>query len=267
MDSAHPSRRGTALVTGASSGIGEELARLFAQDRYDLVLVARDRSKLDSLAAALGKDHSIAAHVIPADLAEPQGPEQVVAAVRALGLDIDVLVNNAGVGTYGPFGAQTVASQLGMIQVNMTALTHLTGLLLPGMMARRAGKILNVGSTAGFQPGPLMAVYYATKAYVLSFSEALANELEGSGVTVTCLCPGPTRTAFQARAQMERSKLVSGRLMDAAAVARAGYAGLMRGKHIVIPGLQNRLLAQSIRFSPRQTVVRIVRRMMEQGDH
>ncbi len=155
-----------------------------------------------------------------------------------------------------------------MIQVNIVALTHLTKLLLPRMVARKQGRVLNVASTAAFQPGPLMAVYYATKAYVLSFSEALANELFGSGVTVTALCPGPTKTGFQARAQMEESKLVRGKeIMTAETVARAGYAGLMKGKTVVIPGMSNKMLAQAMRFLPRNTVTRLVRSAQERAPH
>ena len=150
-----------------------------------------------------------------------------------------------------------------MIQVNVSALTHLTDLLLPGMLARRRGRVLNVASTAAFQPGPLMAVYYATKAYVLSFSEALANETSGSGVTVTAFCPGPTATGFQKRAGLEGTQLFRGGVMDAAAVARIGYEGMMRGARIVIPGWRNRLLAQLVRFAPRRMVIQAVRSLQE----
>jgi short-subunit dehydrogenase len=258
--------RKTALVTGASSGIGLDLARRFAAEGFDVVLVARSQGKLDAVAAELAKAHGVHAHVQTADLAQPRAAEALVAALDARGLVIDVLVNNAGYALYGAFAETDVVDELAMIQVNIVALTHLTKLLVPRMVARKQGRILNVASTAAFQPGPLMAVYYASKAYVLSFSEALANELAGSGVTVTALCPGPTRTGFQARAQMEESKLVRGKeIMTAEEVARAGFDGLMKGKTVVIPGVGNKMLAQAVRFLPRTTVTRLVRSAQERS--
>ena len=179
----------TALVTGASSGIGLELATLLAKDRHDLVLVARGRERLDGVARGLTEEFGVAATVLPADLTDPSAPIDIALALAERKLAIDILVNNAGFGVYGFFAQTPLEKELAMIQVNITALTHLTKLLLPGMLERRRGRILNVASTAAFQPGPLMAVYYATKAYVLSFSEALANETAGTGVTVTALCP------------------------------------------------------------------------------
>jgi short-subunit dehydrogenase len=256
--------RHTALVTGASAGIGEELARLLARDGYDLVLVARGADRLQALADQLGREHRVNARAVAADLSSGSAVEAVMGLLRSQRLDVEVLVNNAGYGVYGPFAEGDVEAELGMIHLNVTALTHLTRLLLPGMIARRSGRILNVASTAAFQPGPLMAVYYASKAYVLSFSEALTNELLGTGVTVTCLCPGPTRTEFQARARMEGVRLISDRhLMAAAPVARAGYEGMLRGKTLVIPGMRNRVLAQAVRFTPRKLVTRITRRLQE----
>jgi short-subunit dehydrogenase len=178
-----------------------------------------------------------------------------------------VLVNNAGFATYGAFAETALEPELAELQLNVVTLTELAKRLLPGMLERRWGRILNVASTAAFQPGPLMAVYYATKAYVLSFSEALAEELRDSGVSVTALCPGPTASGFQQRAAMEDSKLVAGRkLMDAATVARAGYAAMMAGQRVVIPGLGNRLLAQSYRVSPRRLLTHVVRRMQERRE-
>jgi len=174
-----------------------------------------------------------------------------------------VLVNNAGFGLRGAFVVIDLRQQLKMIQVNVTALTHLTGLLLPGMLARRRGRVLNVASTAAFQPGPLMAVYYATKAYVLSFSEALANETSGSGVSVTALCPGPTETDFRRRAGMENTRLFRAGVMDAAAVARIGYQGMKRGARVVVPGWRNKLLAQSVRFASRAMTAQIARSLQE----
>ncbi len=255
---------GTALITGASGGIGLELARLFARDGFGVVLVARRADRLDALAGELRGRFGVPATVVPADLAVPGAPAEVAEALRARSIDVDALVNDAGFGVYGPFAATAIESELAMIQVNVTSLTHLTKLLLPRMVRRGRGRILNVASTAAFQPGPLMAAYYATKAYVLSFSEALSEELDGTGVTVTALCPGPTVTGFQAAAGMERSKLFRRiGILDAATVARAGYAGLMGGRRVVVPGAVNKILAQSVRLAPRRLVTAIVRRMQE----
>ena len=205
---------------------------------------------------------------VAADLSSPSSPRTIVETVAAQGREIDVLVNNAGYGLFGRFLETSLDTELDMIQVNIVALTHLTKLLVRKMVARKEGRVLNVASTAAFQPGPLMAVYYATKAYVLSFSEALANELVGTGVTVTALCPGPTKTGFQARAQMEESKLVRGKeIMTAETVARAGYAGLMKGKTVVIPGMSNKMMAQAVRFLPRNTVTKLVRNAQERAPH
>lgn len=256
--------RQTALITGASSGIGYELAKIFARDRYNLVLVARRSDLLVSLGEELQTKFDITVHVLIQDLALPEAPAQIFAELQQSGINIDVLVNNAGFGAYGSFAEIDLTTELQMIQVNMVALTHLTKLLLGNMMRRQRGKILNVASTAAFQPGPLMAVYYATKAYVLSFSEALANELQGSGVTVTVLCPGPTTSGFQQQAAMEESKLVYGKkMMDAATVAEIGYRGLMRHQTVVIPGLKNALLAFGVKFLPRAIVTQLVRQMQE----
>ena len=250
-----------ALITGASSGIGLELARLCAKDGCDVVLVARSEGKLRELAAELGRDCGVAAHVIALDLAQPNAAEELV---RRLPCAVDVLVNNAGFGVAGPFVGTDLTKELEMIQVNIVALTQLTKLLLPPMVARRRGRVLNVASTAAFQPGPLMAVYYATKAYVLSFSEAIADELRHSGVTVTALCPGPTETGFAAVADMTQSRLFNvARPMGSAAVARAGYAAMRRGKRVAIPGVKNKLLTQSVRVSPRRLVTAIVRKLQE----
>jgi uncharacterized protein len=257
----------TVLVTGASSGIGAELARVFAQSGSTLVLSARSVDKLEVLAAELRQKYSIKVHVLPADLATSDGPAQLLRRLQAQGLVVDVLVNNAGYAGFGPFAETDWAHEAGMLQLNVVSLTELTKRLLPAMVAQGRGGILNVASTAAFQPGPLMAVYYASKAYVLSFSEAVAEEVRKTGVTVTALCPGPTTSGFQARAAMEASKLVHGkRLMDAASVAQAGYEGFRRGATVVIPGFQNRLLAQSVRFTPRRWVTRLVHRMSERVD-
>ncbi|HVT60238.1 MAG TPA: SDR family oxidoreductase [Thermoanaerobaculia bacterium] len=264
-----PRGRKTALLTGASSGIGSELTSVFAAGGFDLVLVARSAGRLEQLAGELRSRHGVGVRVLAKDLAVAAAAREVWQELGEAGTQIDVLVNNAGFGTYGPFAETDLNAELQEMQLNMVTPTELTKHFLPGMLARRWGRILNVASTAAFQPGPLMAVYYATKAYLLWFSEALAEELAGTGVTVTALCPGPTSSGFQARAAMEESKLFAGKnLMTAAAVARAGYDGLLAGRRIVIPGLMNRLLAQSARVSPRRLVTRIVRRMQERkGGH
>jgi uncharacterized protein len=258
-------RKGWALVTGASGGIGLELARLIAADGYDLVLVARSARKLEEVAAQLGGRHGVRARPLVADLARPQAPGEILAFLRAEAIEVELLANNAGYGNSGPFAETDPRYELEMIQVNVVALTELSKLLLPGMLARRSGRVLNVASTAAFQPGPLMAVYYATKAFVLSLSEALANEVAGSGVSVTALCPGPSPTGFQAAAHIEGGALAKSPLaVDPVTVARIGYAGLKRGRPLVIPGLLNRLLVQALRVSPRRFVVAMVRRLQDQ---
>jgi short-subunit dehydrogenase len=260
-------RKLTALVTGASGGIGEELARLFAADGHDLVLVARSRDKLARLAEELTGRHGVGVRVLASDLARPEAPREIFEELGADGVGVDALVNNAGFGSYGLFAETDLKSELDLLQVNVVALTHLSKLFLPGMIARRRGYLMNVASTAAFQPGPLMAVYYASKAYVLSLSEALANECEGTGVVVSALCPGPTETGFVAAAGMEQSKLFDLGAMSARDVAVAGYRGLFAGKAIVIPGLRNNLLARSIGFYPRGLVTKAVRRIQEKRNH
>jgi short-subunit dehydrogenase len=251
---------GTALITGASGGIGLELAHVFAENGHDLVLVARSAQALETLAAELRATHGIRTRALPADLRRPDAPAAIESALADE--TIDVLVNNAGFGLLGAFAGTDLARERDMIQVNVTSLVDLTKRFLYPMVQRRRGRIVNVASTAAFQPGPLMSVYYASKAFVLHFSEALGSELEGTGVTVTALCPGPTTTGFQAAAGMGRVRLLRGpMLMDAASVARIGYRGLMEGRRIVIPGLLNALLAQSIRFTPRRLATAIVKRL------
>ena len=263
--------RDTALVTGASAEMGEELARLFAADGHDVVLVARSREKLEALARELETRHGVRATVIAADLADAAAPEQLFRQVETAGITVGFLANNAGFGLYGAFaevpGADAVtpaAREMEMIQLNVSALTHLTKLFLPGMVARGRGRVLNVASTAAFQPGPLMAVYYATKAYVLSFSEAVGVELRGTGVTVTTLCPGPTKTEFAEVARMEGSRLFTmGGVMGAAEVARAGYEGMMAGRGTVIPGARNRIVACATRLVPRRFAARLAQKAQE----
>ncbi len=219
------------LITGASGGIGYELAKLFAHDHRNLVLVARSGDKLAEVAAGLQKKYGIAIKTVALDLAEPAAPKFLFDQLQREKIAVDILVNNAGFGAFGDFAQMPEAEILGQIQLNITALTHLTRLFLPLMLAAHKGRIMNVASTAAFQPGPLMAVYYATKAYVLSFSEALANEMRGSGVTVTCFCPGATHTGFAQRAGTEKSRLFKRfGAMNAETVACDGYRGLMEGK-------------------------------------
>ena len=253
----------TALITGASGGIGLELAVVCAQHGFDCVLVARSHDKLSELATRLEQDHHVKTLVVARDLCKPAAVDEVYEEVTAASLTVDVLVNNAGFPVFGLFAETDLGSELEMLAVNVVALTALTKLFLTGMVQRGSGRILNLASTAAFEPGPLMAVYYASKAYVLSFSEALANELRGSGVTVTALCPGPTRTGFQKRGAMEDSRLVQGSIADARSVAIAGYRGLMAGKPLVIPGFANKLVPWLPRLLPRRVVPGIVRRAQQ----
>jgi hypothetical protein len=244
----------TALITGASSGLGLELAKLFAADRHDVILLARRRARLEALAAELGADHGVRAHVVVADLGAAGGVEQALAEIGRLGVDVDFLVNNAGFGGSGPFAERDAARELEMIQVNVTALVALTRALLPGMLARRRGRVLNVGSTAGFQPGPFMAVYYASKAFVNLFTEALAYELRGTGVTATVSCPGATATEFGEIAGNERSRLFRLGAASAETVAAEAYAAMHAGRPMAIHGLRNKLVVQLLRVSPRAAV-------------
>jgi hypothetical protein len=258
--------RPTALVTGASGGIGLELARLFARDGHDLILVARGQDRLAAIAQELEEEHGVQAGVLAADLADPATPAAIHGELEREGVAIDALVNNAGFGLCGGFAELDERAQMEMLQVNVIALTQLTRLFLPAMLERGAGGILNVASTAAFQPGPFMAVYYASKAYVLSFSEALWSELEGTGVTVTALCPGPTATGFQSRAGIEKSRLVrSLRPMDAAGVAREGYKAFRGGRRVALPGFMNRLMAGAVGLVPGGLVLRAVRSLNSQA--
>jgi hypothetical protein len=258
------SKTQTALITGASGGIGYELAKLFARDRYNLVLVARSGDKLKQIATELQREFGISVKTVALDLAAQPAAKILFDHLEGEGAVVDVLVNNAGFGGFGEFAGMPEEEILGQIQLNVTALTYLMRLFLPGMLARGRGKIMNVASTAAFQPGPLMAVYYATKAYVLSFSEALANEVAGSGVVVSCFCPGATDTGFQKRAGMENSRLFKKiGAMNVEAVARDGYRGLMAGKTLVISGMQNWLVAESVRFAPRKWVTAVSRWVAE----
>lgn len=254
----------TALITGAASGIGYELARIFAHDNYNLVLVDRNQLKLIEIVTEFQEKFNISLKIISKDLSRSTSPEEIFTELQQESINVDVLVNNVGFGTYGLFNETSLNDELEMLQVNLVCLTHLTKLFLKNMVKQGEGKILNVASSAAFQPGPLMAVYFATKAYVLSFSEALANELEGTGVTVTVMCPGTTESAFHERTGMADSKLIKKKnMMDAQTVAEIGYRGLMKGKTIVIPGLENKIMAKIVRFIPRSLVTKIVRKMQE----
>ena len=254
----------TALITGASSGIGLDLARLMAPG-FDLIITARNQSELEKIGRELEASHGNHVHVIPANLTVRDAPQQIFAEIERRGLRVDILINNAGFGSYGAFAESDPKTSLDMVEVNIAALTSLTRLALPGMIQRKRGRIMNVASTAGFQPGPLMAVYYATKAYVIMFSEAIANELKGIGVSVTCFCPGATATNFAGRAKMEESRLFKMGAMKSIDVARAGYKGMMAGKGLVIPGMINKTLAMSVRFSPRKLVTAISRSLQEKA--
>src|SRR5437660_9497180 len=242
---------GTALITGASAGLGAEYAKLFAADKHDLVLVARRRDRLEALARQLQSAHGVKARVLTADLATGGGASRLVEEVGRLGLEIDFLVNNAGFGTSGAFAELDLGRELEMIQVNMTSLVTLTRAFLPAMVERRRGRILNVGSTAGFPPGPFMAVYYASKAFVNSFTEALWYELRGTGVTATVSCPGPTATEFADVAGMSRSLLFRLGAANPEVVAAQGYRAMNKGKPMIIHGFKNKLTVQSLRISPR----------------
>jgi uncharacterized protein len=241
----------TALVTGASVGIGLELAKLLAADGHNLVLVSRDLQKLNSVACELRKGGAGEVRVIARDLAEPESCGQIADELAAQNVAVDILINNAGFGVHGLFWEADLKRQLDMVQVNVTALTHLTRLFLPGMIQRRRGKVMNVSSMAAFVPGPFMAGYYASKAYVMSLSVALSDECRGRGVSVTAVCPGPTRTEFHTRAQITDTKLFRGQLMSAQRVAEIGYRGMLRGKPLVITGRMNSFLAQMTRLIPR----------------
>ena len=256
--------RRTALITGASGGIGYEIARVLAGKGFDLVLVARREEMLDRIREQFTSDFGVAVRTIPMDLADAEAPDRLYELLGGDEAEVDMLVNNAGFGTCGSFVTTDLGAELGELQLNVVTLTHLTKLFLRGMVERAWGRIMNVASTAAFQPGPGMAVYFATKAYVLSFSDAVAEELRGTGVTVTTLCPGPTRTGFQARANMEASPLGNpARGMDSAIVGRIGVEGMLAGKRLVIPGVANRIGVNLPRLFPRRAVTAITARIIE----
>jgi short-subunit dehydrogenase len=256
-------QKGIAIITGASSGIGHELCKLFARDGYSLLITARGQDALNALAEEL-RANGAKTTVFSTDLALPDAPQRIFEAAERMSQPVEVLVNNAGFGTYGPFVTTVLEDTLAMMQVNMIALTQLCRLILPQMIERGRGRILNVASTAAFQPGPLMAVYFASKGYVLHFSEAVADELRGTGVTVTALCPGPTETGFKSRAGIPPTWLFrKPRLMNPRQAALVGYHALMRGERLAVPGLRNKCLVQAVRFGPRRIVTAISRLLLK----
>ncbi len=250
-----------ALVTGASEGIGFELCKLLAQDGYFIVLTARNQHQLERRAEELRKQ-SIETYVIVQDLSAPGACEKIMEQLAAQNLEIEVLINNAGFANYGNFSENSLEAEMALLQVNIIALTKLTKLILPSMIKNSSGKIMNLASMAAFVAGPQMAVYYASKAYVLSFSEALACELEGTGITVTVVCPGATQTKFQERAGLGRSKLFSMvKPMDSNTVAKEGYRGMMHGETIVITGAMNKLMAFATKLTPRSMSTKLIKRI------
>ena len=256
----------TALITGASSGIGRALAHQFAGHGYDLVLVGRNAEALAAVGRALSSlELATTVHAIAADLAQPRSATALVEQLSARGIQIDVVINNAGFGLQGEFAQLPLARQLEMVQLNVTTLTEFTRLLLPAMLERRSGGVLNVASIAAFQPGPLMSAYYATKAYVLSLTEGIAEEVAGRGVKISCLCPGPTETAFAQRAQMTQTKLFKAAVMSVGRVAQEGFDGWNAGKVVIVPGFSNRRGTLVVRLAPRSLVRRAVKRLNSQA--
>ena len=249
----------TALVTGASYGIGVDLAECFARDGYDLILTARSAELLEAAAQKLAKETGVSVATIALDLGARGAGAELAKKIAEKGLHVDVLVNNAGYGIAGGLDASKAEEQLGMVDLNIRALVELTQIYWPGMLKAGRGGVLNVASTAAFQPGPLMAVYYASKAFVLSFSEALWKEGEASGVHVSCLCPGPTKSRFRERAGTGKTRLSRvGEAMPSMAVAKQGYRGFRRNSRVVVTGLRNKLLAGLAPYLPRRRLLGIV---------
>jgi short-subunit dehydrogenase len=256
----------TALITGASNGIGLELAKVHASKGGDLVLVARNKSRLDELKTELESQYKVSVYTIGKDLSTINSAQEVYEETTKQNIQIDYLINNAGFGDFGMFVETEWNKELQMINLNITTLTQFTKLYLQDMVKRKSGKIMNVASTAAFQSGPTMAVYFATKAYVLSFSEAVNNEVSDKGLTITTLCPGATESGFQAAAAMEESNLVKGKkLPTSKEVADYGYASMMKGKTVAIHGLMNWIMANSVRFVPRAIVVKLTRKIQDKS--
>jgi short-subunit dehydrogenase len=251
-----------ALITGASAGLGRDFAKLFAADGHRVILVARRLERLEQLAGELKDQYGVEAHAIKADLSAPEAPAAVFEEVQRLGCRIEYLVNNAGYGSNGPFLEQEVDRELSMVDVNVRSLVHLTHLFAPAMVERGYGRILNLGSVAGFQPGPFMATYYASKAFVNHFSEALASELAGTGVTVTVSCPGPVATEFGAIAGNDRARVFTkGAVATSESVAVSAYRAMMKGKRMVVHGLSAKLGVQMLRLAPRSVVQSFTRKL------
>jgi short-subunit dehydrogenase len=257
------SQDGYALVTGASSGIGYELAKLFAKDGKNVVILARSQDKLEDLKAEIESKYGTNVRMLVKDLSDSHSPQQIVSELENDGVKVDVLVNNAGFTVWGMFSETDWQKEAEMIQVNITSLTHLTKLYVKKMLEQGSGRILNVASLVGFMPAPLESIYCASKSYVLNFSEALANELKGTPVGVTCLCPGLTETLFYSRANMENCRAARMKMMDSATAAKCGYTALAKGKLIAIPGLQNRLIVVLVRILPRGVTTSIGRKLLE----
>jgi short-subunit dehydrogenase len=256
----------TALITGASNGIGLELAKIFASKGSNLVLVARSKSKLDDLKSELESKYKVNVLVIAKDLSAANSAQEVYEETTQKGIRIEYLINNAGFGDFGMFAETDWNKELQMINLNITTLTQFTKLYLQDMLKRRSGRIMNVASTAAFQSGPTMAIYCATKAYVLSFSEAISNEVSDKGVTVTALCPGATESGFQAAAAMDESELFKGKkLPTSKEVAEYGYQSMMKGKTVAIHGMMNYIMANSVRFTPRALVLKITRKILDKA--
>jgi uncharacterized protein len=256
----------TALITGASNGIGLELAKIHASKGGNLVLIARNKAKLDEIKSELEKQFKVSVYTIGKDLSLSNAAQEVYDETSKQNIQIDYLINNAGFGDFGMFYETDWNKELQMINLNITTLTQFTKLYLKDMVKRKSGKIMNVASTAAFQSGPTMAVYYATKAYVLSFSEAIDNEVSDKGITVTSLCPGATESGFQAAAAMEESALVKGKkLPTSREVAEYGYKSMLKGKTVAIHGLMNYIMANSVRFTPRAVVVKLTRKIQDKA--
>ncbi len=257
--------KNTAVITGASGGLGREFARLFAKDGYNLILAARNGEKLQKLKEETEKEYGVTAEIFICDLSETEAPEKLFAFCEEKQAEIAALVNNAGFGDFGEFYRSDLTKQTEMVQVNDMALMRLTRLILPQMIARKSGKILNVASVAAFAPGPLMSVYYATKAFVLSFTEALAVETKPYNVSITALCPGPTKTGFESAAALEKSGLFKNlKNADAAKTAAFGYKKMNKGKVIAVHGAGNRFLVRMMKFAPRALVRKCVYKIQKE---
>lgn len=248
----------TVLITGASQGLGYEFAKIFAKNKYNLILIARNKEKLQNIKHEIEEAYKVGVTIIVKDLSAPNSSEDIYQEINKQGAIIDVLVNNAGFATHGLFIETALQEEVDEIQVNITTVTVLTKLIVTDMIKRKSGRVLNIASTAAFQPGPLMAVYYATKAYVLSFSEALSEEFKGTGVTVTALCPEPTNTGFAQHANLLNSKLFKNSA-NASSVVETGYRALMKGQRVAIPGITNKIGSNLVKFIPHSILLKAIK--------